>query len=558
MARRAKGEAPRTGGRSREVAEAESGPSSLRDRATPPKVQGTFRDFVRGHERRRRLFPRALLVGIVTGCVAVAFRVCLEHAGVWLQQFVAWAHGFGWGGMPAVVALGAAGGWSAVWLTQRFAPEIAGSGIPYLKAVIHRLRPMTWWRVLPLKFLGGLLAIGSGMALGREGPTIQMGGACGQWIGRWTRSTARERRSLIAAGAGAGLAAAFNAPLAGVLFVLEEVQRDFSAALLAAAFVAAMAADIVARYFLGQSPLFHFENLSSPPLASLPWFILVGVACGVLGVLFNRGLLASLRLFGPLTRRGFGVSGLVAGAAGGVAVWFFPSAAGGGDGLLGMVWDGRLSVVVLGGFFVLRYFMTVTAYGSGAPGGIFAPMLVLGAILGSMIGKAGEILLPGASLDPTVLGVVGMAAFFASVVRGPLTAIVLIMEMTGGQEILLQLLVACFAAYIIAEALGERPIYEALLERDLARADRIPAAAESVLVSFTLENGARFVGRRLEEIGLPPGCLVVGVERSDGSIPGVPRHDTMLRSGDKISVLIDPTAEGAADALQAGMSRTGH
>ncbi len=528
-----------------------------RDKATSPKVRGTFRDFVRTHERRRRLFPRALLVGLITGLVAVAFRICLEEIGTHLLHFISWAHQVGLPGFIAVVTLGSVGGGLAVWITQRFAPEIAGSGIPFLKAVVHRLRPMIWWRILPLKFLGGLLAIGSGMALGREGPTIQMGGACGQWVGRWTRATSRERRSLIAAGAGAGLAAAFNAPLAGVLFVLEEVQRDFSAALLAAAFVAAVAADLVARYFLGQSPLFYFDELAVPPLATIPWFVLLGVICGLLGVMFNRGLILGLDLFGPLAKRGGGLTGFLAGALGGIAMWFFPAAASSGDGLLERVWSNQLGLVALGGFFLLRYLMTLTAYGSGAPGGIFAPMLVLGALLGAAVSQAADFLLPGMTVDPQILAVVGMAAFFAAVVRGPLTAIVLIMEMTGGQEILLQLLVACFSAYIIAEALGEKPVYEALLARDLARSDEVPPPGEAVLMSFTVEQGARFEGRQLGEVGLPPGCLIVGIERRNGRVLGVPQRDTRLMPGDKISVLVDPEAGQAADALQEGLSQSG-
>lgn len=528
-----------------------SDPPAIRDGVTAPKIRGSIRDFVRTHERRRRLFPRALLAGLATGAVAIAFRQALQFSEHGLQGFIAWAHGLGPWGILLVVGHASLLGGLSVWLAQCFAPEIAGSGIPYLKAVIHRMRRMDWWRVLPLKFLGGLLAMGGGMALGREGPTVQMGGACGQWMGRWTKATARERRSLIAAGSGAGLAAAFNAPLAGVLFVLEEVQRDFSAALLAAAFVACVTADIVARILFGQQPVYLLPEYGAPPLTSLPIVVVLGLLCGAAGVAFNRGLIRTLDWFAPLQAKGWGLSGLLAGAVVGVAIWFFPETAASGHGLLENVFGNHLALGAIGGFFLLRFLMSLVSYGSGAPGGIFAPMLVLGSLLGLGVGKVASGWLPSVVPDPVVLAVLGMAAFFAAVVRGPLTGIVLIMEMTGNDGLMLHLLVACFSAYLVAEMLGERPVYEALLERDLARAGGETRSEEPVLLHFTVEEDAPYAHAAVGDIGLPSRCLMVSVE-SPRQPPRVPSRKTTLRPGDRIAVLVDPRRTDAVGRIHEG------
>ncbi|HEY4588013.1 MAG TPA: chloride channel protein, partial [Thermoanaerobaculia bacterium] len=197
--------------------------SSLDDTLSSNDITREIRDFDRRQERRRRVVPRAALVGLLAGLVASVFRITLESLDRARDALFAAAHRMPqpWG-LLLVIAVCGTGAGAALWLVRRFAPETSGSGIPHLKAVLHRLRGMRWRRVLLVKFASGTLGIGAGLALGREGPTVQMGGSVGQMVSGWLRSNARERHILVAAGAGAGLAAAFNAPLAGVLFVLEE------------------------------------------------------------------------------------------------------------------------------------------------------------------------------------------------------------------------------------------------------------------------------------------------------------------------------------------------
>jgi len=196
-------------------------------------------------QQRRRIFPRAALVGLGTGLVAAFFRATLTAADSLRNNLIMWSQKYPHYGWIFPILFTNTGAVLSVMLVRRFAPEASGSGIPHIEGVMHRLRTLGWERVLPVKFIAGALAIGGGLALGREGPTVQMGASVGAGVSSWLKVAPQERRTLIAAGGGAGVAAAFNAPLAGVIFVLEEVQRDFHPIVFGAAFLAAAIADIV-------------------------------------------------------------------------------------------------------------------------------------------------------------------------------------------------------------------------------------------------------------------------------------------------------------------------
>jgi len=509
-----------------------------------------MRDFLRTHEQRRRQLPRSLLVGLFAGLVAVAFRAVLAEADRVRDGFIVYAHGHALWAIPLALALGATGGAAAVYLVRRFAPEAAGSGIPHVKAVLHGLRTMVWQRVLAVKFVGGVAGIGVGLALGREGPTIQMGAAVGQMVSGWFSCTPRERRTLIAAGAGAGLAAAFNAPLAGLVFVLEEVQRNFSRGVFTATLIACAVADVTTRLFLGQLPVFHVQTEAIPALSLLPFALFLGVVAGLLGVAFNRGLLRSLDLFERLRQWPSWMTGGLVGLAVGAVALFAPIAVGGGNRLLEHTLAGELSLLALGGFFLLRFALTMLSYGCGAPGGIFAPLLVLGSEIGLGVGAVAGQFLPEAVSHPHLFAVVGMAAYFTAIVRAPLTGIVLMVEMTGNYSLVLPLLVACLTAYGVADFLGDRPVYEALLERDLLRAQKVPYLDDTLLLDFTIAPGAPFDGKRLRDVGLPPGAIVVMLRR--GFREEVPTADSRLAAADQISVLIAPEAAAALALLREG------
>ena len=424
--------------------------------------------------KRRHIVLKAVIVGVLAGVLASLFRLGLEAAEHGRDALVAAMPG--WLGLPAAVLTGALGGGLGVWLVRRFAPHASGSGIPQLKSILLRESEPEWKRLLPVKFAGGILSTGGGFALGREGPTVQMGSGLGQMVAEWFKVKAGEgeRRALLSAGAGAGLAAAFNAPLSGVVFVLEELHGNFTPVMFVAAFLASVSGDVAARLLTGELPVFHLAGMVAPGVASLPWAAVLGALMGCLGVVFNRCLLATLDLRERILRWPALTVGAAVGAYIGLVGWVVPGIAGSGGPLVQMAISGRLALTLLPLFVVARFSLTMASYASGAAGGIFAPLLVLGALSGMWFGAGVHLVMTHgpASLTPDVFCVLGMGALFTAIVRAPLTGIVLMIELTGVYDFMLPLLVSCLLAYGVAEALGNTPIYEALRQRSRTLAVR--------------------------------------------------------------------------------------
>ena len=517
---------------------------------TATQADSEIREYLEVSQRQHALFPRAALVGVCAGVVAVTFRWLLAAADSLRNGIVVWAHQMPLIGWILPMAFSATLAVIAVSIVVRFAPEAGGSGIPHLKAVLHRLRDLRWARVLWVKLIGGVLAIGSGMALGREGPTVQMGGSVGDGLARRLKVPTRDRLTLTAAGAGAGLTAAFNAPLSGLVFVLEEMQRDFRPAVFGAAFIAAASSDIVARLAAGQLPVFRVPDYAAPALSTLPIFAVLGCLAGLLGIAFNRGLLLVLSLMARVQRPATIVIAGLVGAMAGIIAWFWPGIVGGGHDLAETVLTGNLSLHLIPLFFLIRFALTLLSYGTGAAGGIFAPLLVLGAMTGLGVGKVMHAMAPAYVPEAGVFAVVGMAAYFTAIVRAPLTGVVLILEMTGNYEQMMPLLTSCFCAYAVAEYLRDVPIYEALLERDLVRGGITATHQQPFVVDFDVEEGAPFCGREVRELGLPPGCVLVRYEIAGREY--VPAADTRLLPHSRITAVITPEAKNATELLRRG------
>jgi chloride channel protein, CIC family len=411
---------------------------------------------------RRHIVLKAMMVGVSAGVLGALFRLALEWSERLRGHLIAQAGGWG---LPVALGLGVTGGALAVWLVRRFAPHASGSGIPQLKAILLREEEPEWKRLLPVKFVGGVLGIGGGFALGREGPTVQMGSGVGLMVSELFRVKVGEgeRRALMSAGAGAGLAAAFNAPLSGVVFVLEELHGNFTPVMFVAAFLASVCGDVVARLLTGEMPVFHLGGMTEPGVAALPWAAVLGVLAGGVGVLFNRCLLGTLDLRDRFLRWPALAVGAFVGAIVGFSAWLVPGLVGSGGPLVQVALSGQLALGILPLYLLARFGLTMLSYGTGAAGGIFAPLLVLGALGGLLFGAGVQHLLPAASgLTPGVFAVLGMGALFTAIVRAPLTGIVLMIELTGVYGFMLPLLVSCLLAYGVAEWLGNMPVYEAL------------------------------------------------------------------------------------------------
>jgi len=405
----------------------------------------------------------APVVGAVSGLIGAAFRIALEHADRWRDLGIVWAHAHGRLGLFAVIAVCAVAVAIAASLVCRLSPHASGSGIPHVEAVLHaELVPQSPLRLIAVKFVGGVLAIGSGLALGREGPSVQMGASVAHFVGTVCRCPWPVSRVLFAAGAGAGLATAFNAPFAGAIFVLEELVRRFETGIAIAALGASATAIAVARLLLGDMPDFAVQALPHPPAAAQPLFLALGLVAGLLGILYNRTLLATLALARWLGRVPVELRAGVIGAAVGLLAWFAPALVGGGDPLTQRALAGGELLTIIPLLFLLRLVLGSVSYAAATPGGLFAPLLVLGAEAGLLFGQLCQQAFPDLGLMPEAFAVVGMAAFFTGVVRAPLTGMVLVTEMTASVTVLLPMLAACFGAMLVPTLLRDAPIYDTL------------------------------------------------------------------------------------------------
>ena len=492
------------------------------------------------HAQRRFVLLAAGIVGVLAGSVAVGFEYSvhfIELIGVDLSRSLSDYGPLGW---ACLLSIGGITGGLAGWLTQQFAPEAGGSGIPHVKAVLlnmRRLRPLV---LIPVKIGGGLLALLPGLSLGREGPTIQIGAAIGQLAAKVGKAPRRSYPILIAAGAGAGLAAAFNAPLAGFIFVMEELKREMSPITYGAALISSVAAVAIARIQLGQGASFHLANPSPVPMRALPLVVVLGLLAAFSGVLFNK-ITIGLILIRERMKVSRGLAGATVGMLAAACLVLLPQITGGGHRVAEAVLSGGMDRQFAIGFvavlFVGKLMLTSSSFATGLPGGIFAPILVIGALLGYFCGSIFATWFPGLNVSPHVFATIGMVSLLAASVRAPLTGVVLIVEMTQQYSLLYALLLGAFVSYVVADLLRDKPIYEALLEHDLHKSGELGSLTESTVpLDLVVEPDSYMDGRRIKDLGLLNGALIVTIEREGGYI--IPNGSTRMKYGDRITVII--------------------
>lgn len=515
-----------------------------------PKKLTRYMRFSRFARPREIHFARAALVGSLAGAIAVFFQMSLSAAEkIRIDYLNYFSNGFVPGWILLALFSGACG-CLAGWLTVSFAPEATGSGIPHVKAVLMHLRVMRWRSLIPVKFFGGMLAIAGGFSLGREGPTVQLGAAVGAGLAEKMNIPRRHRSHLIACGAGAGLAAAFNAPLAGFIFVIEELRREFSPVTYGTALIAAVMADVITRATLGSDPSFAIRDIPTPTLSAFPYILLLGLLAGLIGVGFQSGLIAGLNLVDrirPILPRWSRAAcvGLIVGLVG----WFIPQTMGPGHNTVEsfnqLGGENIFGIPFLCLLFCLKFLLLIICYCSGVPGGIFAPLLTLGAILGIVLGELGKAMAIPFVATPAAMAVVGMASLLSAVVRAPLTAVILIVEMTANYELLFFLLTACMVSYLVAAHFECKPIYETLLDYNLRR--RGPQASsdtEPVILDVGVEVSSAMDGAHISELHLPEGCLLVTIDKAGREL--VPSGRTILRAGDQLTIILSGDIPKAA------------
>ncbi len=420
---------------------------------------------------RQRLLAFTVAAGGLCGLAAVAFHLSI----VWLEKLLIdpanHASGYSWIWWT-IVTPGLGGLVVGLGLTY-FAPAAAGRGIPQVKGAFALRSGLISLRETIGKFVLCSVQIGSGASLGLEGPTVQICAGVSSLLARSARLNPRYRRRMTGVGMAAGIAAAFNAPIAAITFTLEELIGDLDYTMLSGVIVAAALAAVVEHSIMGSNPIFrvprHYELANSE---SLVWYVLLGVLAAVVSVAFTDSLLWLRARFKSLTRIPKWIQpasgGLATGALAVIGLYFFHLNGIAGDpyNTLTLALTGSLPPLLMAVYCVLKLGATVCSYSSGGAGGIFAPSLFMGGMLG---GAVGWIDVAGFHHSQDAIGafaVVGMGAVFAGIVRAPMTSILIVFEMTGGYGLVLPLMIANISAFALARYWRNVPVYEALLAQD--------------------------------------------------------------------------------------------
>jgi CIC family chloride channel protein len=400
----------------------------------------------------------SLVIGALTGLAVVAFIVLTERMGMRLYPVV----GAPWRRLLFPVA----GSLGIGYLLYRFFPNARGSGVPQTKAALFARDGRITLRTVLGKFFCTSATLASGIPLGREGPSVQVGAGIGSVLGRALGLSTEQVKNLIPVGAAAAIAAAFNTPLAAVVFALEEIMGDLNAPMMGGVVLASATAWMVLRVSLGDHPLFNVPKYHLVSSAEFAVYAVLGVAGGVVSAAFARLLLGMRAWFLRLPRRTVWFQPLAGGLLVGAMGWFVPQVLGVGYGFVGDALNGRMAFHLMLLLLLLKLFAVTTSYASGNAGGIFGPSLFLGAMLGGVVGAAAHHIFPLATATPGAYALVGMGAVFAGVVRTPMTSVLIIFEMTQDYAVIVPLMIANLVSLFVASLLQHEPIYEALAVQD--------------------------------------------------------------------------------------------
>ena len=420
---------------------------------------------------RQRLLAVTILAGGLCGLAAVTFHLSIGWAEALMINRANAAAGHSW--IWWTILTPALGGLAAGLALYYIVPGAAGSGIPQVKAAYALRSGLVPIKDAIGKFILCSVQIGSGASLGLEGPTVQICAGVSSLLARLARLSPKNTRRMASVGMAAGIAAAFNAPIAAVTFTLEELIGDLDQTILSGVIVAAALAAVVEHSILGANPVFHVNrNYTMTNPESLVWYALLGLLAAVVSVAFTDSLLwlrAQFKRLKALPRWVHpAIGGLATGCLAVVALQLFHLNGIAGDPYktLTLALTGGMPVLVMASFCVLKLAATVCSYSSGGAGGIFAPSLFMGAMLGGAVGYIDVAVFHHPADAIGAFAVVGMGAVFAGIVRAPMTSVLIIFEMTGGYGLVLPLMIASMSAFVLARHWRRTPIYEALLAQD--------------------------------------------------------------------------------------------
>jgi H+/Cl- antiporter ClcA len=496
-------------------------------------------------EKRNRkiiMVLKSLLVGFLASGIIILYRLTLTYA----EQYSAKFYNFIRSNLKFLPLLIVALGLLAFLVGHLLKKDklISGSGIPQIEGIMkgHFRHRKPWYSTLIRKFLGGALAIFGGLSLGREGPSIQLGANVAEGIGNKLAASEQEKKVLMASGASAGLAAAFNAPMAGVVFALEEIFKYFSPIILLSMMSAAVAADFLSKQVFGLTPIFQFTSTQALPLSSYWLLLLLGLMLGVMGAGYNATLLKTKQLYSKLDHLHPAIKMIIPFAIAGLLGLLFPVVMGSGHHMVEELNLGN-GLGFLCFLFLIKFFFSMISFGSGAPGGIFFPLIILGASLGAIFAS---FFITYLGMDASLfypLIMLAMAGYFTAIVRAPITGIVLIIEMTGSFTHILPLTLVSMLAYVVADLLKSPPIYDALLDTMVGHPTK-PAQAENnqkIVLELLVKQGSPLANHVVKDISWPGTTLLVGIRHGEQQL--IPKGDTKIQEGDYVTILVDTNNE---------------
>jgi CIC family chloride channel protein len=410
-------------------------------------------------QREEQIFlVLTILIGALAGLAVVAFIVLTERLGMRLYPVgsAAWRR--------VLVPIG--GSLAMGYLLYRYFPNARGSGVPQTKAALFARGGFISLRTVLGKFGCTAATLASGIPLGREGPSVQVGAGIASVLGRALGLRPEKVKALVPVGASAAIAAAFNTPMAAVVFSLEEVMGDLNAPVLGSVVMASATSWMVLRLLLGNNPLFHVPQYELVHPVEFAIYGVLGVAGGFLSVAFTKLLLEMRKRFLLLPRKTWWWHPVVGGLVVGLMGWFVPQVLGVGYVYVGSALNSTMAFKLMALLVALKLFAVTASYASGNAGGIFGPSLFLGAMLGGAIGSVAHHYLPGYTASPGAYALVGMGALFAGIVRAPMTSVLMIFEMTRDYSVIVPLMIANLASLFISSRFQKQPIYEALAHQD--------------------------------------------------------------------------------------------
>lgn len=480
---------------------------------------------------KNKLILKSILVGIFSSLIVILYRIMISKAD-FIREYALQKYDSNHLYIIPIILVVILNS----YIINKFVvsePMISGSGIPQIRGIILRQIDYNPVKAIYKKLIGGVLAIINGLSLGREGPSIQIGATIGMFFSKKIKSNKLEEKYLVTAGASAGLAAAFNAPLSAVIFSLEELHKNFSPLVLLTSMISAIVSDFISKTVFGLNPVFDFNLTDVIPLNYYPILILLGVVTGILGVYFNKSLLKTSEMFKTVQKRI-----LIASLIGIVLLLTIPEVLGGGHELIVEISKGSISLKIVLIILIVKFVFTMISYASSAPGGIFLPMLVMGALIGNIFYDVVLKFFNINNIYAINFIVLGMVGYFVSVVRAPITGIILITELVGSFNHILSLTLVAFISYMTAEFLNQEPIYESLLERLLKNTQcfkNLLKPNEKTLFEISISTDSELDGIRIKDYKWPKGCLIVSIIRGNKEI--IPDGEVILQAGDIVSIL---------------------